>query len=178
MYIQQQGQMLIKSPKLGNLCFDYFIHCKLKVFVNSVSPLTFFSFQGVDSHFNIQIGMWQAMDRWRFSTSGDAGVGFFKGAGDFSSKTITLFRCLKSKDHQKTINFPLFLIRRKIHFSLFQPVRFWLFPLYVFQTKWHKSGVAATSWNQNDFWQQFAGPWGLGTFPCNPPNQRNVALMT
>lgn len=39
--------MLIKSPKLENLCFDYFIHCELKVFVNAVSPLTFFSFQGV-----------------------------------------------------------------------------------------------------------------------------------
>lgn len=54
--------MLIKSPELGNLCFDYFIHCKLKVLVNAVSPLTFFSFQGVDSHFNIQVGMWQVME--------------------------------------------------------------------------------------------------------------------
>lgn len=51
-----------KIPKLGNLCFYYFIHCKLKVFVNFVRPLTFFSFQGVDSHFNIQIGMWQATE--------------------------------------------------------------------------------------------------------------------
>ena len=53
MYIQQRGRMLIKSQKLEYLWFDHFIHCKLKIFVNGVSTLTFFSFQGVDSHFNI-----------------------------------------------------------------------------------------------------------------------------
>lgn len=42
-----------KIPKLEYLWFDHFIHCKLKIFVNGVSTLTFFSFQGVDSYFNI-----------------------------------------------------------------------------------------------------------------------------
>lgn len=51
--MQQRGLTLLKSQELEALQFCRFIHCQLKMFVNDVSTLTFFSFQDADLQFNI-----------------------------------------------------------------------------------------------------------------------------
>lgn len=52
MYIPQVRSNADKIPKAGGLVFWPIHYCKLKILVYNVETLRFFSFEGVDSHFN------------------------------------------------------------------------------------------------------------------------------
>ena len=94
---------------MKHLQFDCFIHCILKIFVNGLTTLTFFSFQGVDSHFNYVSrdvagsGGLEEVSHLRGCKLPSVEMDFSKVLSTPPLQIITLFRGLKIKGPLKEL---------------------------------------------------------------------------